>query len=214
MGPSARCDCRQERPPWGGSHQLQQRNAKPLYDNLPQPRCLPIRTLGRNRPTFDHLLPFGTVGYLRRLKPEHKLASRGAQCIILGIDTNYPRRTFRVRDLTTGQVIMRQAMIWHPTADAREEVSRNTMTRGGGGARHGRYLPRPKKTCLYTFLLRSREALSEQPKSEQHEPGGGWARRCFALERVEHEGGEVLSRRGQLRRSSNRKSVCARAGSG
>ena len=157
----------------GGSHQLHQRNVKPFYDNPPQPRCLPIRTLGRNRPTFDHLLPFGTVGYLRRLKPEHKLAPRGAQCILLGIDTNYPRRTFRVRDLTTGQVIMRQATIWYPTADAGEAVSRNAMTRGGGGgARHGHYLPRPKKTCHYTSSLGSREAISEEPESEQHEPGG------------------------------------------
>ncbi|CAM9469911.1 unnamed protein product [Ascophyllum nodosum] len=44
-----------------------------------------------HRPTFDHLIPFGTVGYLRRPKPEHKLAPRGAKCIMLGIDTNYPR---------------------------------------------------------------------------------------------------------------------------
>ena len=60
-----------------------------------------------HRPTFDKVIPFETVGYLRRSKPEHKLALRGAKCIILGIDTNYPRRTFRLRDLTTGQVTMR-----------------------------------------------------------------------------------------------------------
>ena len=64
-----------------------------------------------HRPTFDHLIPFGIVGYLRRHTPEHKLTSRGAKCIMLGIDTNYPRRTFRVRDLTTGQVVIRQAII-------------------------------------------------------------------------------------------------------
>ena len=214
MGPSARCDCRQERPPLGGSHQLQQRNAKPLYDNLPQPRCLPIRTLGRNRPTFDHLLPFGTVGYLRRLKPEHKLASRGAQCIILGIDTNYPRRTFRVRDLTTGQVIMRQAMIWHPTADAREEVSRNTMTRGGGGRDTGVTCHHPRKPAsTRSYWGAGRPSRSSRNRNSMSRGGDG-PEDAFALERVEHEGGEVLSRRGQLRRSSNRKSVCARAGSG
>ena len=55
-----------------------------------------------------------------------------AKCIVLSIETNNPRRTFRVRDLTTGQVIMREAIIWHPTADAGEAVSRNTATRGGG----------------------------------------------------------------------------------
>ena len=88
-----------------------------------------------HRPMLDHIIPFGTVGYLRRSKPEHKLAPRGAKCIMLGIDSKYPRRTFRVRDLTTGQVIMRQAIIWHPTADAGEAVSRNTATRRGGATR-------------------------------------------------------------------------------
>ena len=53
---------------------------------------------------------------------------------MLGIDTNYPRRTFRVRDLTAGQVTMRQTIIWYPTADAREAVSRNMTTKGGGRA--------------------------------------------------------------------------------
>ena len=52
---------------------------------------------------------------------------------MLDIDTSYPRRTFRVRDLTTGQVTMRQAIIWHPKADAGEAVSRNTATRMGRG---------------------------------------------------------------------------------
>ena len=51
-----------------------------------------------HRPTFDHGIPFGTVGYMRRPKPEQKLAPHRAKCI----DTNYPRRVFRVRDLTTG----------------------------------------------------------------------------------------------------------------
>ena len=87
-----------------------------------------------NRPTFDHLIPFGTVGYLRRPKAQHKLASRGTKCITLGIDTNYPRQTFHVRDLTTGQVVMSQAIIWPPTVDAGEAVSSDTATKGGGGA--------------------------------------------------------------------------------
>ena len=46
-GPSARYDRRQKLLPLDGSHELQLRNVKPLYDNLPQPRCLPKRTLGR-----------------------------------------------------------------------------------------------------------------------------------------------------------------------
>ena len=73
------------------------------------PGVTPYELWVEHRPTFDHLILFGTVGYLRRPKPEHKLAPRGAKCIILGTDTNYPRRTFNVRDLTNGQIIMRQS---------------------------------------------------------------------------------------------------------
>ena len=42
-------------------------------------------------PAFDTLLPFGTVGYRRVEKTAHKLASRGAKCIILG--TAGPQRS-------------------------------------------------------------------------------------------------------------------------
>ena len=106
---------------------------------------------------------------------------------MLNIDTNYPRRTFRVRDLTTGQVVMRQAIIWRPTADAGEAVSRNTATKGGG-ARHGHYSPRLKKTSDDTSSLGSLETVSEEPKSEQHKPGGaGGSEGGFVLESVEHE---------------------------
>ena len=52
---------------------------------------------------------------------------------MLDIDTSYLRQTFSVRDLTTGEVIMRQATIWHPTTDAGEAVSSDTVTKGGGG---------------------------------------------------------------------------------
>ena len=71
------------------------------------PVVFPYELWVGHRPTFDHLIPIGTVGYLQRPKPEHKLAPRGAKCIMLGIDTYYPQRTFRVLDLTTGQVVMR-----------------------------------------------------------------------------------------------------------
>ena len=140
-------------------------------------------------PTFDHLIPFGTIGYLRRPKPEHMLAPRGAKCIMPGTDTTYPRRTFLVRDLTTGQVIMRQAIMWPLTADAGQGVSRNTVSKGGG-TRHGYYSPRPKKTSDYTSSLGYREAISEEPESEQHEPKGAGGRKgAFELKRVDHETG-------------------------
>ena len=68
----------------------------------------------------------------RATQSRTQLAPRGAKCIVLVIGTNYPRQTFRFRDLTTGQVIMRQAIIWHPTADAGKAVSSDTATSEGG----------------------------------------------------------------------------------
>ena len=73
-------------------------------------------------PAFDTLLPFGTVGYRRVETPAHKLASRGAKYILLGtagpydVDDHRPRGAFRVRDFTTGAIIWRQAVTWHPAA--------------------------------------------------------------------------------------------------
>ena len=151
-----------------------------------------------HRPTFDHLIPFGTVGYLRRPKPEHKLAPRRAKCIMLGIATNYPRRTFRVRDLTTCQVVMREAIIWHPTADAGEGVSSDTATRGwGGGGATRAFFAATQKLSHYTSSLGSREAVSEEPESKQHEPeGGDEPEGAFELERVEHETGGAFGPEG------------------
>ena len=97
-----------------------------------KPGVFPYEVWVGHRPTFDHLILFGIDGYLRRPKPEHKWTLRGAKCIMLDTDTTYPRRTFHIRDLTTGQVIKRQAIIWHPTADARQGVSINTVSKRGG----------------------------------------------------------------------------------
>ena len=169
------------------------------------PSVFPYELWVGHRPTFDHLIPFGTVGYLRRPTPELKLAPRGAKCIMLGVNTNYPRRTFRVRELTTGQVTIRQVIIWHPTADAGEAVSGNTATKGRG-ARHGHYSPRPKKTFPYTSSLGSLETVSEESESEQREPGGRVGRKVRLRWREwSMRGGELSDRRGQLRRSLNRK---------
>ena len=119
------------------------------------------------------------------------MALRGAKCTVLGIDTNYPRRTFCIRDLTPGQVIMRQVTIWHPTAE--EAVFSDTATKGGGGARHGHYSPRPKTTSHNTSSLEIREAVSKEPDSEPHGPKrAGGSEGAFELERVEHEMGGVL----------------------
>ena len=68
------------------------------------------------------------------------------------------------------RVIMRQAIIWYPTADVGEKVSSDTATKGGGGAQHGHYSPRPKTNSHYTSSLGSRETVSKKLESEQHEP--------------------------------------------
>ena len=106
---------------------------------------------------------------------------------MLGIDTNYPRRTFRVRDLTSGQVVTRQAIIWYPTADAGEAVSSDTATTGGGeGATRALFAA----------------TVSEEQESKQHEPqGAGEPESAFELERVEHETGGAFGPEGQLRRT-------------
>ena len=75
-------------------------------------------------PAFDTLLPFGTVVYRRVEKPAHKLASRGAKCVLLGtagphdVKDHRHRGSFRVRDFTTDAIICRQAVTWNPAAGA------------------------------------------------------------------------------------------------
>ena len=77
---------------------------------------------------FDALLPFVTVGYRCLETPAHKLASRGAKCILLGTDGSLdvsdhrPCGTFRVRDLTISAIISRLAVTWSPAAGAGEEI--------------------------------------------------------------------------------------------
>ena len=88
-------------------------------------------------PAFDTLLPFGTVGYRRVEKPAHKLALRGAKCILLGtagphdVNDYRPRGTFRVRGLTTGAIIRRQAVPCHPAAGAGGDIPLAAATAGG-----------------------------------------------------------------------------------
>ena len=81
-----------------------------------------------------------------------------------------------------------------PTPERQFPVTRRLE---GGGARHGHYLPRHKKTSHYTSLLGSREAVSKEPESQQHEPeGAGGPEGAFELERVEHETGGAFGPEG------------------
>ena len=56
----------------------------------------------------------------------------------------------------------------------------------GEGGEH--YFPRPKKNSYYRSSLGSPETVSEEPKSEQHDPrGAGGPEGTLALEIVERE---------------------------
>ena len=170
------------------------------------PGVSPSKLWVGHRPTFDHLIPFETVGYLRQPEPELKLAPLEAECIMLGIDTNNPRRTFHVRDLTTGQVIMRQTIILHPTADAEEAVSRDTATRrvgGGGGGSDTDIIRRdPKKpptTCPHWGDGRPSRKRRKRSSMSRRERVGRKVRlswREWSMRR-----GEFLGRKWQLRSS-------------
>ena len=112
------------------------RSNKFVTDSLDQDKA-PYE-MWHGRPlAFDTLLPFGTVGYRRVEKPAHKLASRGAKCILLGIagphDVNdhRPRGTFRVRGLTTATIIWRQADIWYLAAGAGGDIPLAVAFGGG-----------------------------------------------------------------------------------
>ena len=102
-------------------------------------------------PAFDTLLPFGTVGYRPVEKPAHKLASRGAKCIFLGttgphdVSDHRRRGTFRVRDLTTGAIIWRQAVTSHPAAGAGGGIPLTAATGWGikGDENHSPQLEQP-----------------------------------------------------------------------
>ena len=122
-------------------------------------------------PALDTLLPFGTVGYWRVEKPAHKLASRGAKRILLGtagphdVNDHRPRGTFRVRDLTTGAIIWRQAVTWHPAAGAGGDIPLAAATGGGikGDENHSPQLEKPA-VCMGTLEaeLRSEEQVASE----------------------------------------------------
>ena len=92
-------------------------------------------------PAFDTLLPFGTVDCRRVEKPSNKMVSRGTKSILLGtagphdVHDHRPRGTVRVRDLTTGGIIWRQAVTLHPAARAGGGIPLSTTTRRGDKGR-------------------------------------------------------------------------------
>ncbi|CAM9918078.1 unnamed protein product [Sphacelaria rigidula] len=53
-------------------------------------RLTPYELWYGQKPSFTGILPFGSVGYLRRHNPPHKLAPRGHKCILLGTAIDCP----------------------------------------------------------------------------------------------------------------------------
>ena len=121
-------------------------------------------------PAFDTLLPLGTVGYRRVEKPAHKLASRGAKSILLGtagphdVNDHRPRGTFRVRDLTTGAIIRRQAVTWNPAAGAGGHTPL-AAARGGGIKGDDNHLPQPEEPAVRMGTLGAELGSEEQVAS-------------------------------------------------
>ena len=64
-------------------------------------------------PKIVDIKPFGTVGYMKDLRPKHKLAPRETRCIMLGLAHNRPSGSVRVRDRASGEVVVRLGVKWH-----------------------------------------------------------------------------------------------------
>ena len=67
-----------------------------------------------NKPSLQHVRPFGTVGYARNGKRTNKLAPKGEKCIMLGLAHNPLRDTVMVLIVRSGEVDHRQNISWHP----------------------------------------------------------------------------------------------------
>lgn len=79
----------------------------------PSRRLTPYELWYGQKISFTIILPFGTAGYLRRYNNLHKLAPWERKSILLGPAIDRPLLTYRVRDLITGSVVLRQPVVWH-----------------------------------------------------------------------------------------------------
>ena len=75
------------------------------------------------KPSLQHLQPFRTVGYARKGKRAHRLATRGEQCVMLGIAHNHPRDMVKVLVVQTGQIVNHQNVSWHSETAPGEPIS-------------------------------------------------------------------------------------------
>ena len=102
----------------------------------------------------------------------------------------------------TSQVVMRQVIIWHPTADAGEAVSSDTATREGGGRDTDiiRRDPRKPPTTRPHWGVGRPSRRRRNRNSMSRRGRVSWKVRLSWREWSMRRG-ELLGRRGQLRRS-------------
>ncbi|CAM9841451.1 unnamed protein product, partial [Sphacelaria rigidula] len=100
---------------WAGAMQYTcDKNNKSVTSPLGR-RLTPYELWFGQKLSSTGILPFGTVGYLRRDNPPHKLNPHGNKCTLLGTAMDRPSQTYRVRDLTTRSVVLRSTVLWHPS---------------------------------------------------------------------------------------------------
>ena len=72
--------------------------------------------------TVKCLQPFGTTRYMRKTTPEHKMAPREENCIMMGSAHNDPNGTVRELTVRTGEVVCRQHISWHTQTQGKSGV--------------------------------------------------------------------------------------------
>ena len=75
---------------------------------------MPYQMWYSKSPPLNLLHPFGTVGYLRRMNRENKLAPRGEKYLMMVIAQNYTSSTLRALNINTGETAIRQNVSWYP----------------------------------------------------------------------------------------------------
>ena len=99
----------------------------------------------RRSPPLNLLHPFGTMGYLSRMKRENKLAPRRETCLIMiGIVQNHPSSTSRDLSVNPDKLILRQNVSWHhEMPEVRKDGHQATASGGGGNSTGGKQMPQP-----------------------------------------------------------------------
>lgn len=111
------------------------------------------------KPSFIRILPFGTVGYIRRHNPPQKLAPPGNKCTLVGTVMDPPSLTNQVRDLTTDRWLCT-----NPLSGTRQS---HRLTRGRPPRSRARRAPgqaRPSRQSLTPTTLGT---IAKHPSGEE-----------------------------------------------